>query len=1143
MIEEKENLYNQVKEEIMNSSMGEMRKIFANYFCEVFETGSEMVDFVFPLSNRPNNPTKQPIVQRASLFFILSEEKKIKLQPIKEKRDAIFTEFKVGNSDSDSESYRIDEEEFKIVLHEEYDEGNSENRRRLVSVMDLAAFTKATDNFAAGSRNTYKKMQEISLSLNDIRKSDWIKKAQNVRDRRNKWSGHVTDHSLSLCKKEDIQEGLDEVVDVIETLYGNDSEISRKYKEKCKDWLKELDYEAIEIEALLKDDYTREGYTKEDVAKILKADSKYKCEDTNTYVLVDSADKARDWLDNYFQNVVGISVDELAKICETDEESVTKLLENEGISISNNVVKKYPKEFLIKYIGNHLSEEEKNRIETSVRMDNPEASEEEIDNEIIRKSLEHIAKLNYLKDYSGGVLNKDELNELVLTHNLLLDMSVILEPAGRTFLEEQIIPIIEGIRASGKPVYMTIDATSRYLLYKKVERYKELSKNYNQGLWEDEEDRSSMKKEIEALKKYKTAYIYMEDILRKEIQVLMYAGDVIPHLNREEAVEEFVSQNTNSRICLLTYGPIGELIRNITEYKYPLIVAVRINKKIISSADGLRTEAVIINNYLPLKSEVTEEIINRLARFENNKKIEEVIQKMPEKKNEDNDVDNDENNDENNDVDKNDNSNKKDEISKEENIKDTKPAFEPVDTLKPFSDEIIDALECKTGTTLTTEEGEKITLQDVLVEDDQQALGGEGIIYITDMEGQVAKIYHKNKLTKGRLEKLERMVSNKPNIDNICWPSHLLYDDNGNFVGFMMPKAGENAIAFQRSVINISKDTIQKQVLVNWNRLDLVQVAKAVADSMTELHKNNILMGDVNPGNFLADTKNSKTVYLVDCDSYQFDGYACPVGTLDYTHPGTADRIKVQGDLHFDSFLRTEQEEDYVLAILIFQILFLNEYPFNAKGKTIVEAKKDRIFPYISSKGKNVPDGDNWLIWNNTPTYICEAFQKVFRKWEHVSAKQWSDYLNMYIRDISTQNFTRELTPKKYHEYDPANPSYIDYTCEICKVEFNVPINSRTATLPHKLCRIHESAVYNILANRTSQEICDNCGKSFMATGTNTYLKKQFGDPNMCGECRQKLTSITCSSCGSKIIISKNSYKNHKKKKKNYICKKCQEKK
>ena len=67
--------------------------------------------------------------------------------------------------------------------------------------------------------------------------------------------------------------------------------------------------------------------------------------------------------------------------------------------------------------------------------------------------------------------------------------------------------------------------------------------------------------------------------------------------------------------------------------------------------------------------------------------------------------------------------------------------------------------------------------------------GGEGAVYeVIGRPGLVAKIYHENKRSQKRYEKLSAMVSIPANtLPECAWPQELLFQD-GAFCGFVMDR-------------------------------------------------------------------------------------------------------------------------------------------------------------------------------------------------------------------------------------------------------------------------------------------------------------------------------------------------------------------
>ena len=69
-----------------------------------------------------------------------------------------------------------------------------------------------------------------------------------------------------------------------------------------------------------------------------------------------------------------------------------------------------------------------------------------------------------------------------------------------------------------------------------------------------------------------------------------------------------------------------------------------------------------------------------------------------------------------------------------------------------------------------------------------------------------------------------------------------------------------------------------------WQRENLVNVCISFLEHMQYLHALNVLVGDINPMNVLVDGDGT-SVFIVDTDSFQVEGFPCPVGTVNFSPP------------------------------------------------------------------------------------------------------------------------------------------------------------------------------------------------------------------------------------------------------------------
>ena len=265
-----------------------------------------------------------------------------------------------------------------------------------------------------------------------------------------------------------------------------------------------------------------------------------------------------------------------------------------------------------------------------------------------------------------------------------------------------------------------------------------------------------------------------------------------------------------------------------------------------------------------------------------------------------------------------------------------------------------------TGSQLETEDKEIVSLGK------QLAQGGEGTVYETN-DGQVAKIYVQHCLTRWRREKLGRMVQHKLKFSGICWPTHLLYNQQHEFVGFTMPKAEGKVL---QTAVCIKKT--QQKYFPDWTKYETIQLCLTILEKIHYLHAHNVLLGDINLLNILV--KSSTDVYFVDTDSYQIEEFPCPVGTITFTAP------EVQKRKHVD-YLKTLGNENFAVATLLFMIMLPGKAPYTQQdGESGVRNILDMQFPYAYEENTTgrAPEGPWRYIWSHLPYKMKKAFYETF---------------------------------------------------------------------------------------------------------------------------------------------------------------------
>lgn len=418
-------------------------------------------------------------------------------------------------------------------------------------------------------------------------------------------------------------------------------------------------------------------------------------------------------------------------------------------------------------------------------------------------------------------------------------------------------------------------------------------------------------------------------------------------------------------------------------------------------------------------------------------------------------------------------------------------------SMKPLYKDIIVP---RTGEILVDDIGCKVKLGNVLGEP-----GGEGTVYETDRPGIVAKIYHAERITEFNMNKLQAMKQVSFTNNLICWPRHLLYTNKEQFVGFLMPAAPKEAVEMALSIYKLAGATIQKKVLPNWDRLSIVQSCISVCKTFDALHKKNIFMGDVNPRNLLVLPSDPYKVYFVDCDSYQFQEFNCPVGMAEYSSPAYLKRLDVTSG-GYAKCARTREDEEFAIASLLFHMLMLGQTPFAAKNNAKIEdAIRDYSFAYKTkdNRGENVPDGPYALIWNNTHPVVRNPMANVFTGTETVSAYKWAKVFQTYMESINSGVSTRELLPTRY--FDATGKTFMDFECAGCHNISNKRKEDVLRLQNAKQPILCNTCMRYILPKKhvTATIRCNRCNKEYVDTEFEKALQ-EVGKICKCEDCRAK---------------------------------------
>lgn len=260
--------------------------------------------------------------------------------------------------------------------------------------------------------------------------------------------------------------------------------------------------------------------------------------------------------------------------------------------------------------------------------------------------------------------------------------------------------------------------------------------------------------------------------------------------------------------------------------------------------------------------------------------------------------------------------------------------------------------------------------------------GGQGAIYAHKLSSGVevaCKIFNDRQQRAELSAKIHRMVEIGRENDGelishamIAWPQLVIYDAAGQFIGYAMKRARGLPLTLLAHSMNASE---------KFPDIDRVNVAKMLIrlwETVSVLHGRGIFIGDVNLGNFLCAPDYRPS--LIDTDSYQVEGWKCPVGRPEMTPPEHLDKA-------FGEVTRTRESDLFSLAVLSFQCLMLGQHPYAyIGGGSPPENQRAGRMPYLKGAGAppgmtgGVPKGPWYVCWDNYPRAVKRLFDRALRE-------------------------------------------------------------------------------------------------------------------------------------------------------------------
>lgn len=357
--------------------------------------------------------------------------------------------------------------------------------------------------------------------------------------------------------------------------------------------------------------------------------------------------------------------------------------------------------------------------------------------------------------------------------------------------------------------------------------------------------------------------------------------------------------------------------------------------------------------------------------------------------------------------------------------------------------------------------------------------GGEGAVYDGD-RGTVVKIFDKDHLTRHRKEKIELLVSRNLRTKGLCIPTAVVRNSAGEFVGYVMPKASGRE--FQRTIFNKRKF---EREFPNWKKADLVDICISFLEKVQYLHSINVILGDINPKNLMVDEK--KNVFIIDADSWQLEGYPCPVGTPMFTSPA------MLGKTYSDD-LRTMEDELFAVATMLFMIVMTGQFPYIRTGTDgdMVQLIKEGnfAFQYENRNNKDQPEGDWKYMWSHIHKPVKYLFWHTFhregkRYKKRPTATEWLEAFKAYRSYL--RNGRMSFDPMSNDVYPIRNKAFKQDTpiqdCPTCgRKEAIAGIwndDSEEYFVPRQCNKCRDQQPGRTATSRQVSVPCRDCGLSF----------------------------------------------------------------
>ncbi len=295
--------------------------------------------------------------------------------------------------------------------------------------------------------------------------------------------------------------------------------------------------------------------------------------------------------------------------------------------------------------------------------------------------------------------------------------------------------------------------------------------------------------------------------------------------------------------------------------------------------------------------------------------------------------------------------------------------------------------------------------------------GGEGAVYEVTTDQRIAAKIYNSALTRDQSDKIRAAASLKKlpvnrRVDTItAWPQELLTQQSGAAVGFLMPR-----FVGYKDIHNLYSPRGRRSQFPHADWRHLIRAAANTAIAFSLVHEAGYVIGDVNQGGILV--AKDVTVKLVDCNNFQIKAngrtYLSEGGVEHFTPP------ELQGTT-LQGILRTPNHDNFGLAVLVFQLLFMGRHPFAGRPlytseMPIEKAIAECRFPYGARRAaaQMEPPPSTpplQIVGDEVASLFDRAFSREVMSRGRPPAEDWANALGRLEQN------TRQCTSNATHWY------------------------------------------------------------------------------------------------------------------------------